>query len=315
MPGIYIQTGQSIRSDSDNYYRILQFLGNGANAYAYRCLCTSGNNRGIEFVLKIQYNLSTEMRRERFFRESAFLRTCNHPAILTQFDQGTYTTSQERFPFIITNYMPETLKDRMDSGEIPFDSKVKYACQLLSAIGFLQSENIIHRDIKPSNIFISNENAILGDFGLIKRLEESSQTATEDDIDLVNTTVMNDLPGYVAMARHYRTPELVNYANRRDHLYLESDVFQLGLVLSEMFTGVNPLRPATSILSSIELDDVGYVITPHSGRIIQNTLKQMLKLNRTERITINLALSRFTSIYSSHYENYPTFLIDKVQLL
>lgn len=299
MPSIYIQIGQSIKSENDNYYKILEFLGRGANAYAYRCLCTSGNNRGIEFVLKIQYNLSSEMRRERFLRESAFLGTCNHPAILTQYDHGTYTTTQEQYPFIVTNYMPETLRNRIDSGEIPFYSKVKYACQLLSAISFLQSENIIHRDIKPNNIFISNENAILGDFGLIKRLEETTQTATEDDINLVNTTVMSDLPGYVAMARHYRTPELVNYANRRDRLYLESDVFQLGLVLSEMFTGFNPLRPSADIFSTIELDEVGYVTAPQNGGIIRNTLKQMIKIDRNERITIDLALARFTGIYAT----------------
>lgn len=72
MAKIFIQIGQSIRSDNNIYYKILEFLGNGANAFAYRCLCTSGQNKGIEFVLKLQYNLSTEIRRERFLREAAF---------------------------------------------------------------------------------------------------------------------------------------------------------------------------------------------------------------------------------------------------
>lgn len=63
MPGICIQVGQSLRSDNGVYYKVLEWIGTGANAFAYRCLCTSGQNRGIEFVIKIQYNLSTEIRR------------------------------------------------------------------------------------------------------------------------------------------------------------------------------------------------------------------------------------------------------------
>ena len=36
MAKIFIQIGQSIRSDNNIYYKILEFLGNGANAFAYR---------------------------------------------------------------------------------------------------------------------------------------------------------------------------------------------------------------------------------------------------------------------------------------
>lgn len=298
MAGIYIQVGQSIKSDSGVYYRILEFLGNGANAFAYRCLCTSGQNRGMEFVIKIQYNLSTEIRRERFLREAAFLNNCNHPAILTQFDYGTFITAQNQYPFIVTNYMPETLGDRIRTN-IPFQQKVRFSCQLLSAVAFLQSQGIIHRDIKPNNIFISNDNAILGDFGLIKKVDSANSIATDDDIDLVNATVLSNLDGYVAMARYYRTPELVNYANKTAPLYLESDVFQLGLVLTELFTGKNPLRPVADLHAPIELDDIGYVSTPRYGGVIHDTLVQMLQTDHRVRIKIDLAIDRFTGLYST----------------
>lgn len=251
MGNIYIQVGKSIQVDSGEYYKILQFLGSGANAFAYRCLCTSGYNRGIEFVIKIQYNLSTEIRRQRFLREAAFLRSCNHPAILSQYDFGTFVTAKGSFPFMVTNFMPETLKKKISGQPLSFKSKIKYSCQLLSAVAFLQSQNIIHRDIKPNNIFISNDNAVLGDFGLIKRLEAEDRVAIDDDIELVNSTVINNFSGYTAMARYYRTPELVNYANRADNLHLQSDIFQLGLVLTELFTGKNPLKPSADLHSPI----------------------------------------------------------------
>lgn len=298
MPGICIQVGQSLRSDNGVYYKVLEWIGTGANAFAYRCLCTSGQNRGIEFVIKIQYNLSTEIRRERFLREAAFLSRCNHPAILTQFDYGTFITAQNQFPFIVTNFMPETLGQRMHT-EIPFNLKIKFSCQLLSAVAFLQSQQIVHRDIKPNNIFISNDNAVLGDFGLIKKIDFENDIATNDDIDLVNSTVLTNLNGYVAMARYYRTPELVNYANRTAPLYLESDVFQLGLVLTELFTGKNPLRPVENLHTPIMLDDIGYIPAPHHGRLIHDTLAQMLQIDHQTRIRIDLAIDRFTGIYSA----------------
>lgn len=234
MAKIYIQVGQSIKSSRNEYYKVLGFLGRGANAFAYRCICTSGCNKGIEFVIKIQYNLSNEIRRERFFKEAKFLQESSHPAILTQYDYGTFETRQESFPFIVTNYMPETLEKRMERNDIDFAFKVKYACQLLSAISFLQKKNIIRRDIKPNNIFISNNNAILGDFGLIKELNQDEQRIMDDDINLINETIINNEEGYAAMARYYRTPELVNYANHKDELHIESDVFQLGLVLAKL---------------------------------------------------------------------------------
>lgn len=297
MSGIYIQIGQSLKSDNDIYYKVLQFLGQGANAFAYRCLCTSGQNRGIEFVIKIQYNLSTEIRRVRFLREAAFLSRCNHPAILTQFDYGTFITRQNEFPFIVTSFMPETLANRIYT-KIPFQLRLKFSCQLLSAIAFLQSQQIIHRDIKPSNIFISNDNAVLGDFGLIKKLEENDDiTADNDDISLVNSTVLANLNGYAAMARYYRTPELVNYANKTAPLYLESDVFQLGLVLAELFTGKNPLKPAMDLHMPIQLDNIGFIDNSSYGRRIHNVLAQMLQINRLERITVSAALDVFTGIF------------------
>ena len=236
------------------------------------------------------------MRRERFMREAAFLKTCNHPSILTQYDFGIFTTSKEEFPFIVTNYMPETLNTRIASNSLSSDLKIKFSCQLLSAVAFLQNRDIIHRDIKPSNIFISNETAILGDFGLIKRISAEESVQDNDDVELVNETVMNGFSGYAAMAKYYRTPELVNYANRTDRLYKESDIFQLGLVLAEMFTGKNPLRPSENIHDNIELDRIGYIDAPNGG-VIFNTLSQMLELDRSKRISIDLAMDRFTGIY------------------
>lgn len=222
---------------------------------------------------------------------------------MTQYDYGTFKTSQESFPFIVTNYMPETLEKKLERNQIDFAFKVKYECQLLSAVAFLQKKNIIHRDIKPNNIFISNNNAILGDFGLIKELNQDEKEITDDDISLINETIINNFSGYVAMARYYRTPELVNYANHKDKLHIESDVFQLGLVLTKLFTGENPLKECKDLHSPIELNSVGFVEAPQNyGRIIHDTICEMLTIDYKERIQLDLVVDRFTSIYAELYK-------------
>lgn len=115
--------------------------------------------------------------------------------------------------------------------------------------------------------------------------------------------MLSDIGGYVAMARYYRTPELVDYANGSAPLYIESDVFQLGLVLTELFTGKNPLKPVVDLHAPIELDEIGYVSAPHHGGFIHDTLAQMLQIDRKKRINIHSAIDRFSGIYAEKYTN------------
>lgn len=301
MTGIYLEPGQSIFvKDSKTYYRIIKFLGQGGNAIAFRVLCTEGPYKGIAFVLKVQYNLSTQTRRERFARETAFLKEEVHPAILRHFDEGNYKLPDGRiYPFVVTNYFPRTLADVIKQGDADFPSKVLYACQLLSALQLLQSRNITHRDIKPNNIFVNGSDAVLGDFGLIKVLNESEQLneADNDDIEMINETAFHAADGYVAMPYFYRTPELVAYANKKDTLHIESDVFQLGLVLSELFTGENPLAPSNDIKEPIHLNRIAQITGTDDGGLVFTLLRGMLEVDYRKRAKVDDLLNGFNMLY------------------
>lgn len=300
MTGIFLEPGKSIYSQSSNaYYRIIKYLGQGGNAIAFRVQCTDGPYRGIVFVLKVQYNLSTPTRRERFMHETAFLKEETHPAILRHYDDGEYCLPDGRtYPFIITNYCPQNLENLIQQGSISFSTKVLYACQLLSALQFLQNKSIIHRDIKPSNIFINGSDAILGDFGLIKVLNPSlEEEISDDDIQLINDTAFHRADGYAAMPFLYRTPELVAYANKKDILHIESDVFQLGLVFAKLFTGENPLVETTEIKAPIRLRHIGYITDTEDGGLVFNLIRGMLETDYRKRSKISDLLSSFTMLY------------------
>lgn len=301
MTGIFLEPGKSIFAQgSKTYYKIIKYLGQGGNAIAFRVQCTNGPYRGIAFVLKVQYNLSTETRRERFLRETSFLKEEVHPAILRHFDEGDYRLPDGRvFPFVITNYFPQTLADIIKQQTANFSEKVLYSCQLLSALQLLQSKNVVHRDIKPNNIFVNGSNAVLGDFGLIKVLDTNNQLACsdDDDIEMIKETAFHAADGYIAMPYFYRTPELVAYANKQDVLHIESDIFQLGLVLTELFTGNNPLLPSTDIKAPIRLNRIGQVTGTNDSGLIVTLLRKMLKENYNERPSIDELLSNFTMLY------------------
>lgn len=301
MTGIYLEPGKSIFAQgSGTYYKIIKFLGQGGNAIAFRVQCTNGPYKGIAFVLKVQYNLSTETRRERFVRETAFLREEVHPAILRHFDEGSYQLSDGRiYPFVITNYCPKTLADVIKQGNVIFSEKVLYACQLLSALQLLQNRNIIHRDIKPNNIFVNGSNAVLGDFGLIKALDINEQLneQVDDDIEMINETAFHTADGYVAMPYFYRTPELVAYANKRDVLHIESDVFQLGLVLTELFTGENPLVPSSDIKEPIHLNRLAQIKGTQDSGLVFTLLRSMLAIDYKQRAKVDDILNGFNMLY------------------
>lgn len=299
MTGIYLEPGKSIFSKrSGNYYFIAKYLGQGGNAIAFLVQCTKGTYKGLSFVLKLQYNLSTETRRERFAREIAFLREEQHPAILQHFDEGEYQLPDGRiFPFVVTSYYPKTLADVIKQGNLNFSSKVSYACQLLSALNLLQSKKVIHRDIKPNNIFVNGSNVVLGDFGLIKALDTDEQVSdTDDDIEMINETAFH-AGGYAAMPYFYRTPELVSYAKKEDVLHIESDIFQLGLVFAELFTGQNPLVPCKDIRQTVCLNRIGRITDTEDGGLVFRLLQSMLELDYKKRAKIDDLLNGFNSLY------------------
>jgi serine/threonine-protein kinase len=114
---------------------------------------------------------------------------------------------------------------------------------LLSALRYLASSRppVVHRDVKPQNIFIKGRSCVLGDFGLMKVLNGSE----EMDREVFRESTGPGMPYY------YRTPDLIAYAKGEANITPKSDVFQLGLVAAELFTGWNPANKSENILDDL----------------------------------------------------------------
>jgi eukaryotic-like serine/threonine-protein kinase len=123
-------------------------------------------------------------------------------------------------------YLPDTLWESMKAGSLNETAKVSIIMQLLSALDYLSRRDpyVVHRDIKPKNIFLKAGTCVLGDFGLIFQDVAPAGTGQR----------AGSIP---AMAQMYRTPELIEYHVTGKQPPPASDVFQLGLVACELFTG------------------------------------------------------------------------------
>jgi serine/threonine protein kinase len=259
MDHIRFEVDQGIQAASNNWYQCIQHLGTGGNAVTFLVVCTSGSNNGVLFALKVFRRLSQVDRRQRFLDEAAFLETCSHPALMRLFDNGVYRNGRDEFPFVVAEYLPERLFDVMRGGRATITQKISYSIQLLSALAYMQAltPQVVHRDIKPQNVFVKGGSCVLGDFGLMKLLDGARET----DREIFKLSIGPGMPFF------YRTPDLIAYARNEADISTKSDVFQLGLVLAELFTGWNPaIRPA-DILEPLALEPLRIIPGELSGSI------------------------------------------------
>jgi serine/threonine protein kinase len=278
MAQYHTEVGSSIKSESESssprWYQVLQKAGEGGNAITYLVVQTGGDFKGNNFALKIFKNISNEERRRRFFDEQDFLEGTTHPSILKYRDRGSYYDH----PFLVSEYLSKTLDDVIRGEPISIPERISYSVQLLSSLIYLHNlePQVIHRDIKPSNIFIKGTSCVLGDFGLLKR----SNSEMGEDGNVWKDSTESALPYF------YRSPDMVAYGKEEEPLTTKSDVFQLGLVLTELFTGWNPAkRPEDDdILSPVVLDDIGN-IPGEMGGGIASLLERMLEKDPKERET------------------------------
>ena len=293
---------RKVASDKGNKYQVVQVLGRGGNSEVYLVLALSGTHRGLLFALNVFFKVGDATRLARFHEEAEFLQNVDHPSIMSIYDSGKVrgqgADSGVSMPFVVCEYFPHTLGDFHHS-QLWMPQKVMYILQLLSALGYLQRYNppIVHRDIKPANIFVKSHSCALGDFGLMK-----AQVTSSSDDRGIEILKQSSGPG---MPKFYRTPDLVKYANHEAPVTPASDIFQLGLVAAEIFTGRNPLKGTRDLYAPVELEPLRE-LPGNLARSLRDAITGMLEFEPEQRGTVEGLTEQWEGIMGNviyHYNS------------
>ncbi len=199
-------------------YRIIALLGRGGMGEVYRA---DDLLLGQQVALKF---LPSELAQNpdaisRFRNEVRIARQVSHPNVCRVYDFGEVNGRL----FLSMEYIDgEDLASLLRRiGQLPMAKALEIARKLCAGLGAAHEKGVLHRDLKPSNIMLDARGQILlTDFGL---------AGIADQIE--GAEVRSGTPAYMA-------PEQL--AGRE--VTIRSDIYSLGLVLYEIFTGKRPFE-------------------------------------------------------------------------
>src|SRR5271169_2344390 len=194
-------------------YRIIALLGKGGMGEVYRADdLTLGQAVALKFLP--DEAASDEGLLARFRNEVRVARRVPHPNVCRVYDVGDVDGQT----FFTMEYVDgEDLASLLRRiGRLPPDKALDIARQLCAGLAAAHAKGVLHRDLKPANIMLDGRGqVVITDFGL---------AGVADDIR--GNEIRSGTPAYMS-------PEQL----AGKEVSTRSDIYALGLVLYEVFTG------------------------------------------------------------------------------
>ncbi len=227
-------------------YRIVGLVGRGGMGEVYRADDLKlGQPVALKFLPEALQGDAERL--ERFYNEAKMAREVSHPAVCRVHDIGDV----DGHHFLSMEYVDgEDLSSLVRRiGRLPGDKAIEVARQICAGLAAAHAKGVLHRDLKPQNVMLDGRGKIrLTDFGLAGLAE----TIQGDD-------VRSGTPAYMS-------PEQLSGRE----VTIKSDIYALGLVLYELFTGKRaypgrslaeirkqheePLAPPSEVVADISQD-------------------------------------------------------------
>ena len=202
-----------------SHNRVLEKLGDGEMGEVFLAEDTKLSRRVALSFLSAQY-ASDENLRARFKYEARAAAALNHPNVITIHEVAEH----ESRPYIVMEYVEgESLKDLIAKKDLPQGKAIDIAAQICEGLAKAHRMGIVHRDLKPQNILIGRDGQVrILDLGLAKVKKDAMPTR----LAISGSSVA------------YMSPEQAR-GEEVDHL---TDIWSLGVILYEMFTGEVPFK-------------------------------------------------------------------------
>lgn len=203
----------------NNRYELVAQQGSGGMSVIYKA---KDRSLGRTVAIKILRPSLTQDPAflDKFQQEARSVAKMTHPNIVTVHDVGNDgPTHYIVMEMIDGQDLKKLIKTR---GALSVDMALDYAIQICNGLGYAHRSQLVHADVKPQNILINQDNVIkITDFGIAQ--------AYTDTMPQTRTEVVWGSP-------HYFAPEQA----RGEKPTPASDVYSIGIVMFEMFTGRLP---------------------------------------------------------------------------
>lgn len=294
---------QVLETASDTY-NVVRLLGQGANGEVFEARALDGTHVAIKCLKP-----GLDRRHvKRFRNEIGFCTKDRGPNIIRVLDEGCLILPDGKRPFYVMPLCDGTYADALAATASPVD-KLRLYMQLVSGVEVAHSHGAVHRDLKPKNVLWTRSDGLIriADFGVAHFREG----------DLL--TSIATAPGERLANNIYAAPE---QRIRGEHVDHRADIYALGLMLSETFTGNVPLgteppRIATHCADFAILDEAVDRMTRHSPverfqslADVRAHVSLSVKIGESQRVIANLSENRNQVALGRHPEPTEISIVD-----
>ncbi|WP_157249434.1 serine/threonine-protein kinase [Nonomuraea typhae] len=174
-------------------YRLLEPVGRGGMGTVWRAHDELLDRHVAVKEVRLPAVLDEDLRAElcaRTEREGRATAMVAHPSVITVFD---VVTEDDR-PWIVMELLQAKSLEQLilEEGPLPPRHAAEIGRQILGALRAVHAKGILHRDVKPSNVLVTEDRAVLTDFGL---------AALEGDVSITQAGIVLGSAGYIAPER------------------------------------------------------------------------------------------------------------------
>ena len=244
-------------------FEVLEEIGSGSFGKVYKIKAKGYSHL---FALKCLNKSLLQQQNQLAYalEENRLLKTLDHPFIVKQF----HSFQTPKLLCLVLEYCPngDLAAHIAEKGRFSEEDARIYLAELILALYYLHSKNILYRDLKPENVLLDSQGHIrLADFGLAKSVGPRSAATT-----------FCGSPAYLA-------PEALD----RSGTGKPADVYSLGVLLYEMVTGETPFF-SYNIAEMFRNIATQQVEIPSSlSPALRSLLQRVLTHNPTARPTLS----------------------------
>jgi serine/threonine protein kinase len=211
-------------------YQTVRRIGEGGSGIVYEVIDPDSRRFALKAVTPEK---ATKQRLKRFQNEIRFCQRTDHKNIVRVLDTGRSLLGS---PFYVMELYPCTLEEQL--GRLKPAEVLQVFSEILNGTEAAHLQNVTHRDLKPRNIMCNPQGGlyVIADFGIASFAEDELYT-------LVETRPDQRLANFQYAAPEQRTPGRA--------VDSKADIYALGLILNQMFTGQIPIGTEFTKIGSI----------------------------------------------------------------